>query len=581
MFRVAVPDFHQQVWIYRNNVLMKTVIVILASLLSLSCTKNHHPEPSPGPTPTPEPVIPTPDPASKSLYNGITLPSLWPPTVSASEVLKGMCPFYLKTKPDVIDITLGRQLFVDDFLISSSSVSRKWHQAEYYSSNPILSPTEAWEMTGGGGIAAPFSDGVWYDEAESLFKMWYMAGGKEYGGFVTCYAESADGIHWTKPSLNYEKGTNIVMKGQKRDASTIWIDKTEKNANHRYKMFTSAGGAGNWAYHYYTSSEGKYWREVNTSGKIADRSTVFHNPFRGVWVWSLRHNIRVDASMLVRGRDYMENASAEAGNKAAVADLRYFWFGPWPSEPKHPDYPTVQPAIYNLDAIGYESVMLGIFSSWAGPENDVCSADKVIKRNQLLLGYSRDGWSWYREDFEPFCAVSSDKNAWNNGNIQSAAGSPIIVGDTLYFYMSGRRLNESNYEVVSTGLATLRRDGFASMSGTGEIITEKLKYTGKYLFVNTCARGSLKIEILDSRGNVLKGFSRNDCRVISGDSCKRRVEWISHADLSSLNGQTVRIRFILDDTDLYAFWISAAEEGKSSGYTAGGGPSLGQYGIDL
>ena len=44
----------------------------------------------------------------------------------------------------------------------------------------------------------PFSDGVWYDEKEGKYKMWYMAGGGSYatsGAGVTCYAESTDGIH--------------------------------------------------------------------------------------------------------------------------------------------------------------------------------------------------------------------------------------------------------------------------------------------------------------------------------------------------------------------------------------------------
>jgi hypothetical protein len=37
-----------------------------------------------------------------------------------------------------------------------------------------------------------FSDGVWYDPHDRLFKMWYM------GGILrsTCYATSRDGIHW-------------------------------------------------------------------------------------------------------------------------------------------------------------------------------------------------------------------------------------------------------------------------------------------------------------------------------------------------------------------------------------------------
>ena len=559
---------------------MTRVLSLLALVALFACSSGLKPEP--GPTPDPAPVLPVPDPTAKLLYNGIELPAIWPPKVPVSAVLEGMSPFYLASKPDVIDISLGRQLFVDDFLIAHSTVKRVWHQAEYYPANPIFFPEEEWEMTAEGAVAAPFSDGVWYDESDSKFKMWYMAGGRGYEtGFVTCYAESADGITWTRPSLNYVKGTNIVLKGLNRDSNTIWIDKTESNPNLRFKMFVVAEGKSHWGYHYYTSSDGKYWRSVNESGKIADRSTVFYNPFRGVWVWSLRHNIRLSSSVLVRGRDYMEDADVVAGNKKAFANLESFWFGPWPDEPKHPVYKDVQPAIYNLDAIGYESLMLGVFSSWAGPENGVCASDRVIKRNQLLLGYSRDGWSWFRGDFTPFCAVDDNTDAWNNGNIQSAVGSPLIVGDKLYFYMSGRRLNDAKKEVISTGLATLRRDGFASMSGSGEVVTEILKYSGNYLFINAAVRGSMTVELLDENGDVIPGFSAGECNVVKTDGCKIMVSWKEHSDIRSLNGRNLKIRFQLEDADLYSFWISQTEDGKSSGYTAGGGPSLGKYGIDL
>lgn len=561
---------------------MTRVLSLLALVALFACSSGLKPEPGPTPDPVPAPVLPAPDPAAKLLYNGIELPAIWPPKVPVSAVLEGMSPFYLASKPDVIDISLGRQLFVDDFLIAYSTVKRVWHQAEYYPANPVFFPEEEWEMTAEGAVAAPFSDGVWYDESDSKFKMWYMAGGRGYEtGFVTCYAESADGITWTRPSLNYVKGTNIVLKGLNRDSNTIWIDKTESNPNLRFKMFVVAEGKSHWGYHYYTSSDGKYWRSVNESGKVADRSTVFYNPFRGVWVWSLRHNIRLSSSVLVRGRDYMEDADVLAGNKKAFANLESFWFGPWPDEPKHPVYKDVQPAIYNLDAIGYESLMLGVFSSWAGPENGVCASDRVIKRNQLLLGYSRDGWSWFRGDFTPFCAVDDNTDAWNNGNIQSAVGSPLIVGDKLYFYMSGRRLNEAKKEVISTGLATLRRDGFASMSGSGEVVTEILKYSGNYLFINAAVRGSMTVELLDENGDVIPGFSAGECNVVKTDGCKIMVSWKEHSDIRSLNGRNLKIKFQLEDADLYSFWISQTEDGKSSGYTAGGGPSLGKYGIDL
>ena len=557
--------------------------------LCAACSDGKGDEPEPIP-PTPEeqdPIVPE-DP--NALYNGISLPTQWPPQRNyASDIRRGMTPFYLNSKPEVIKIEVGRQLFVDDFLISSSTLQRKFHYPEYYSGNPVLSPDKDWEKQGAnGGFAAPFSDGVWYDETDGKFKMWYMAGGGTYatsGAGITCYAESNDGINWIKPSLNLIQGTNIVRRGSVRDASTVWLDKQETNPSYRFKMFEVAGGAGKWQYQYLTSSDGKAWRDNSTpSDKIADRSTVYKNPFRNVWVWSMRHNVRVNSGdpYTVRARDYMENADPVAGNKVAKADLSAFWFGPWPNEQKHPVYKNNDgsPGIYNQDATPYESIMLGLFSVWQGPENDVCNKDGVIKRNQIMLGYSRDGYSWTRDDMNPFLAVDDNLAAWNNGNLQSVVGSPLIVNDKLYFYLSGRKLVNGS-EVVTTGLATLRRDGFASMSGSGELVTEKLTFKGEYFFVNACVNGNLKVEILDSTGKVIEGFSKDDCTAISGDKVNTMVTWKNNVTLKSLEGKVIKVKFYMTDGDLYSFWISDAQTGKSRGYTGGGGPGFDTSGMDI
>lgn len=224
--------------------------------------------------------------------------------------------------------------------------------------------------------------------------------------------------------------------------------------------------------------------------------------------------------------------------------------------------------------------MLGMFSVWQGPENDVCNRDGVIKRNQIMLGYSRDGYSWLREDMNPFLAIDENANAWNNGNLQSVVGSPLIVGDKLYFYLSGRRLVNGS-EIVTTGLATLRRDGFASMSGTGELMTEVLKFEGEYLFVNANVKGALQVEILDKSGKAISGFTKNDCKAVKGDGVKVQVEWKDNASLKSLAGQNIRLKFYLTDGDIYAFWISDKKTGESRGYTAGGGPELDKSGTDI
>ena len=545
------------------------------------------------PEPTPEPELPVVVPESDDpgvLYNGIILPEQWPPKRSyLSDIRSGMHPFYLSAKPEVVNISVGRQLFVDNFLIESTTLQRTYYYPEYHSANPVLQPDKDWEKIGtkGAAFAAPFSDGIWYDETDSKYKMWYMAGGGIYStnsAGITCYAESTDGVIWTKPILSVVAGTNIVDKGSERDASVVWLDKQEANVSRRYKMFQVSGGKGNWKYHYKTSADGKQWRDNSTpSQAVADRSTVYKNPFRDVWTWSMRHNVRVSSSdsYTVRARDYYEHTDPVTGNQNVKANLSNFWFGPWPNEFKHPAYQNSDgsPGIYNMDAIPYESIMLGFFSVWQGPENEICSADNVIKRNQIMVGYSRDGYSWYREDMNPFLPVDENRSAWNNGNLQSVVGAPIIVGDKLYFYLSGRKLEGTN-EITSTGLGTLRRDGFVSMKGTGELLTPKLKFSGEYFYVNAKVLGELRVELLNVNGSVISGFAKSDCKPVTGDGVKVRVEWNNNKNLAPLKGINIKVKFYVTDGEIYSFWISPETTGESYGYTAGGGPGLHSSGID-
>jgi len=149
------------------------------------------------------------------LYNGIRLPAEWPPR--SMELTREIeTPPYLVNPPEVIPIDVGRQLFVDDFLIQKTDLERVYPAAEYHPETPVLVPDKPWEKEGKFPTAMVFSDGVWYDPEEKLFKMWYMGGYVRY----TCYATSKDGLEWIKPELDIRKGTNIVDTGA-RDSSTV------------------------------------------------------------------------------------------------------------------------------------------------------------------------------------------------------------------------------------------------------------------------------------------------------------------------------------------------------------------------
>ena len=263
------------------------------------------------------------------------------------------------------------------------------------------------------------------------------------------------------------------------------------------------------------------------------------------------------------------------------------WFTPSDKELPHPIFPDVQPAIYNFDAMPYESVILGYYSMWKGPENNVCGKLGIQKRNEIGMGYSRDGFHFYRPTYEPIMNVDNSEDAWNWGNMQSINGMPLIVGDSLYIYASGRRLNNIFWDGhVSTGLGTLRRDGFVSLRADqkeGFITTEKIKFDGKYLFVNADVQeGGLLVEILDEKENPINGFTKDECIILQNiDKTKQRIVWKKNANVGALVGKHIRLKFYLTNGDLYAFWISPWQSGESRGYTGGGGPGLSEKGIDL
>ena len=115
----------------------------------------------------------------------------------------------------------------------------------------MLAPDKPWETVDENPTAMAYSDGVWFDPKDHLFKMWYMG-----GNFAsTCYATSRDGIHWDKPSLDVEPGTNIVHKGS-RDSCTVWLDQIDKDPARRFKMFWVTK---NFHMELYFSADGIHW----------------------------------------------------------------------------------------------------------------------------------------------------------------------------------------------------------------------------------------------------------------------------------------------------------------------------------
>ncbi len=350
-----------------------------------------------------------------------------------------------------------------------------------------------------------------------------------------------------------------------------------------------------WHYILKYSADGINWLErIVKSGRIkGDRSTAFYNPFKDKWTLS----IKITTPVSKRARSYMENKDPELllklvnplnGNYREILDENIiFWFNPDDKEQRHPKFPKIDPAIYNFDVIAYESLMLGFYSVWQGPENNICEELGIQKRNEVLIGYSRNGFHFSRPSHKPFMGVDETDGAWNCGNVQSIIGAPIILGDSLYFYVSGRALDATWWDgQLTTGLATLRRDGFVSMksdNNNGYLLTQKISFDGHFLFVNAdIPKGSeLKVEILDENNTTIRGYRKADCIPMKENRTRYLIRWKEHDNISALKDKPVHFRFHLNKNGaIYPFWVSPASTGESRGYTAGGGPGLLQSGID-
>lgn len=518
---------------------------------------------------------------AETLYNGIVLPDTWPPKNMSPYSASPMNVPYLDPEniPAVIPINVGRQLFVDDFLVESvtDGVERRWNRPVKYSGNPILKAETELELANIPGASAK-DGGVYWDQEAGVFKMWYEAG---WLGTMA-YAESRDGIRWTRPDLGVGK-RNQILPGLVPNSCAVVKDYTAP-AEARYKIYLRSPNANADKSTGYAaiSPDGIHWNNITVTGPAGDRSTMFYNPFRRKYVFSLRNGGGLGPSPRGRNRFYRECSDFLSGALWAVKNAVY-WCGADNLDEPDPEV-GITPELYNVDAIAYESLMLGMHQIFLGPQNDECGRLGIPKRTDLKVAFSRDGFHWSRPDRQSFIP-SSGAGAWDRGYVQCVGGICSVVGDQLRFYYIGFRGDDTrpgtSYGMHShgaTGMAVMRRDGFCAITAPasgGSLLTRPVTFDGRCLFVNAdCGTGgSLTVDILDAEGNPLPGLTAADCEAVTGDSTIRRVSFRGTDDLSELAGTPVRFRFNLSGgAELYAFWVSPSEKGESRGYVAGGGP---------
>ena len=139
-----------------------------------------------------------------------------------------------------LDIGFGRQLFLDDFIVQRiDGLKRVMHQP--VKRGAVIRPDQPWETS----LQTRCSPA--WDAERKRFKLWLITSTNIPGFAGTSYAESEDGVHWTKPSLrqtkingSLENNGLAVVPGDtwpKNGIENVVIDPDDPDSNRRYKGF--------------------------------------------------------------------------------------------------------------------------------------------------------------------------------------------------------------------------------------------------------------------------------------------------------------------------------------------------------
>jgi len=484
---------------------------------------------------------------------------------------------------EAIDIGSRRELFVDGHLIEGLVGAQR--QLHHPVPREIAIVHDApWEGAGS-GYHSVIHDGELYRMYHRGSELGVKDGRLKTGTQVYCYAESRDGIHWTKPELGLfehkgSKKNNIIWAGVGVHNFAPFLDtRPGCPPESRYKAL--AGTAKEGGLFAFQSPDGIHWslrrdEPVVTKGAFDSQNLAFWDPTAKKY----RAYFRTFTKGITTGKVW-KPAGHRAIRTAASTD-----FLSWSDEADltYEDSPVEH--LYTNQIGPYfraPHILIGfptryIERGWSPsmralpqPKHREMRAEANLRYGTALteglLMASRNGVHFERWN-EAFLRPGPQRpDTWLYGHnyiawhaVETKSSLPGAPNELSLYASEGSWIGDSN----AMRRYTLRLDGFVSVNAGwkgGELLTRPLRFKGNRLGLNfaTSAAGSIRVEIQDAEGAPIPGFTLDDCADVFGDAIDRTVEWKGGSDVSDLAGRTVRLRFTLKDADLYALKFGLVE----------------------
>ena len=455
-----------------------------------------------------------------------------------------------------------RRLFLDGAVVEKSEgLSREFHAAQKHPGNPVIQRDRPWE--GIAAITGPYVYGTVFWEGDKL-RMWYqtLTRGNHVG-----YAESNDGIHWTKPDLgiiefNGSKSNNLVVSAYQPEAAggghchnpSVILRPNEPDPQKRYALYGFDGQCGHPRVAF--SPNGLHWQYSPDTAKqplfaSSDVVNFFYDPYqaRVAATWKTRNR---------RGRAVGIAWSADGLTWTKPFDGPIFT-----ADDLDPD----ATQIYGMPVFPYQGLYVGQpwiynaryfrFGEYSVEKLHEAQEDSP-RTMDVQLAWSWDLVNWTRPSVRREFIPRGEKGMWDSGMIVTAL-APVVIGDELCYYYGGcDGVHDQPRVQAAIGLATLRLDGFCSMragEAEGWLITRREPFHEPTVAINarTTGRGFVTAEILDRHNRVVPGYSRVDCQSFTGDSVRHVLTWKAGPFAAAQTQSDYKLRFWLKSADLYSY----------------------------
>ncbi len=466
-----------------------------------------------------------------------------------------------------INIGSRRELFADHFLIDKlSGTELQLHSPR--DEGIAFKFDQPWEG-GFSGYATIVRIG---DKLRAYYRGKPIANKDGSDDEVTCCAESADGIHWTRPDVGvYEvQGTrknNVVLMNAStvtHNFSPFRDERPGVQESERFKAFGGTMQGGGLVA--YKSADGLRWKKMAEAPVITQAMVPYKYMFdsQNVPFWSV-----AEKKYLCYYRVFENNIRRIVRSESA--DFLK-WSPPVLLEYRNPDVEVPIEHLYTNQTHPYfraPHLYVSIAARFM-PGRRVLSDEQAaaIKVNPGYFKDTSDAIFMTTRPAEGAAHAGFYDRTFLEGFIRGGIGAQNWVSRTNYPALNVVQTGPAEMSVyVNQDYAqptahlrrySLRLDGFASLhSGYagGHMITKPLVFTGRELSLNfsTSAAGGVKVGIEDDEGKAMPGFSIEDCQMQIGNELDRKVTWKSGTDVNSLSGKPVRLRFSMKDADIYSF----------------------------